>query len=505
MQISRAMLRQGLEDLIQLPGTSFSGTELTLNSPRFFTDFSTLEENRIYLSLSPPAAPITLLPPGCVVFLPYSEGHVSYNINIIQYPAAVHGTEIFNRIITIFDRWGRLRDDLSALVEHKQPVQALLDRCSQELGNPVYLHNHQYELLAGSEQLPITRPERMAQMIRSLNSDPNYKNLKNAEGFFSIPASFTEYPFLCYNVWSDKKHYDYRILLAGIRRPLTSADESVFHILCGYIQRAMLLPAEQKRLFPGSADAQQLREIFTEALRRSPPDYLQLERDLAPYSWLPEHRLCVLAVQYPQADAELHTTTLLRHQLEQRFPFSVTVVSGGRILLIINLSRNGQTIEQLMHSAVYFLRDNFLKVGVSNPVPQLHQLESCCIQARIALEYILSGNSYAWRIHFRDVALNYLLSNCSGELSPREVCSQKLLQLRQYDAEHNTELYQTLRCYIECHFNALEATRKLFIHRSTFLYRLERAKSLFLIDLDDPDELLHIMISIRLLDQTEQS
>ena len=84
------------------------------------------------------------------------------------------------------------------------------------------------------------------------------------------------------------------------------------------------------------------------------------------------------------------------------------------------------------------------------------------------------------------------------------MCSQKLLQLRQYDAEHNTELYQTLRCYIECHFNALEATRKLFIHRTTFLYRLERAKSLFGIDLDDPDELLHIMISIRLLDREKQ-
>ena len=503
MQISRAMLRQGLEDLFQLPKNSFSETEITLKFPRFFTDFTTLEDNCIYLSFSPISVPDTPLPSGCVVFLPYSNDNISYNINIFQLPIHIRPEELFNRIIAIFDRWNRFQKDLSELVEQKRPVDVILERCGRELGNPIYLHNHQYELLASSTPLSITRPERMSQLIRSLNNDPTYRRLKDSEGFFSIPASFTEYPFLCCNTWSEKNHYDYRIVLAGIHRPLTAADESAFRLLCGHIQRTMLLPSEQKRLFPGSADTQQLREIFTQALSQDPPDYLLLAQNLAPYGWLPSHRFCVLAVQSPQTDAELHATALLRQQMEQRFPFGVTVVKNGLILVIINLSRNGQSVEQLLHSAVYFLRDNFLKVGISDPADQLHQLQSCCTQARIALEYILSGSSYAWRIHFQDMALNYILSSCSGQLSPQAVCSQKLLRLRQYDEEHNTELYQTLRCYIECHFNALEATRKLFIHRSTFLYRLERAKSLFYIDLDDPDELLHIMISIRLLDQTE--
>lgn len=504
MLISRALLRQGLEDLVQLPKNSFSGIEFTLDSPRFFSDFSTLKENRIYLSLTPIHPEEQALPNGCVVFLPYFEGFVSYNINIIQLPMGVRPEEVFNRIIAIFDRWSRLRDDLSELVERRQPVDSLLIRCGNELGNPMYLHNHQYELLASSELLPISRPERMSQMIRSLNNDPAYRDLKNSESFFSISASFTEFPFLCCNTWSGKSHYDYRIVLAGMRKPLSPADESAFHLLCGYIQRTMRLPSEQRRLFSGSSDTQQLREIFANALQHNPPDYLRLGRTLASFDWLPEHEFCVLATQISQTDSEVHSAALLRQQLEQRFPYGATVLQNGQILLIVNLTRNAQTIEQLLHSAVYFLRDSFLKVGVSNPASQLPQLLSCCTQARIALEHLLNGSSYAWRIHFRDVALHYILTNCTGQLSAQAVCSPKLLQLRQYDAEHNTELYQTLRCYIECHFNALEATRKLFIHRSTFLYRLERAKTLFLIDLDDPDELLHIMISIRLLEQESE-
>lgn len=494
------MLRQGLEDLVQLPKNSFSGVDFVLESPRFFSDFSTLEENRIFLSFSPLIPPDHPLPAGCVVFLPYSDSYISYNINIFQLPKNISVEQVFNRIIAVFDRWNRFRDDLSDMVEQKQPVDAVLVRCSKELGNPLYLHNHQYELLSGSDSLSITRPDRMSQMIRSLNNDPNYRTLKNAADFFSIPASFTEYPFLCCNTWSGKNRYDYRIVLAGVYKNLTAADESAFRLLCSYVQRTMRLPSEQKRLFSDSEDTRQLQEIFSEALRQDPIDHLQLGRNLAPYGWLPEHEICVLAARSPQSDAEVHSAPLLRQQLEQRFPQGITVVKNGLIFLIVNLSRNNQSIDQLLHNAVYFLRDNFLKIGISNPVSQLHQLQSCCVQAKIALDYILSGNTYAWRIHFREMALNYILSNCCGQLSPQAVCSQKLLQLRQYDAEHNTELYQTLRCYIECHFNALEATRKLFIHRSTFLYRLERAKSLFLIDLDDPDELLHIMISIRLLE-----
>ena len=504
MKISRALLRQGLEGLINLPANSFSSMEFNLGFPMFFSDFSTLTENRVYLSLTPLQPPETPVPNGCVVFLPYSDAPVSYNFNIFRLPEGISPTEIFNRIVGIFDRWSRFHEDLSNLLDQRQPVEAVLERCARELGNPLYLHNHLYELLAVSEPLPMAEPGQISQIIRSLNNDPTYRKLKDSESFFSISASFTEYPFLCCNVWSDRPHYDYRIVLVGLRRKITAEDESAFRLLCDHVQRTMRLPSERSRLFSGSTDTQKLRQFFTAALSQSPPDYPRLTAELAPHGWLQEHSYCVLASQLPQTDTDRYSTPLLRQQMEQHFPDSATVVQNDQILLIVNLSRNGSPIHQLVHGAVYFLRDNFLKVGISTPSQGLRQLESCCIQARIALNYILSGNSYAWRIHFREVALAYILSNCCGQLSPQAVCSQKLLQLRQYDADHNTELYQTLRCYIECHFNALEATRKLFIHRSTFLYRLERAKSLFGIDLDDPDELLHIMISIRLLDREKQ-
>ena len=47
--------------------------------------------------------------------------------------------------------------------------------------------------------------------------------------------------------------------------------------------------------------------------------------------------------------------------------------------------------------------------------------------------------------------------------------------------------------------NAAEA-KKLFIHRSTLLYRLEKIRALLDSDLSDADELLYLSLSLRLLD-----
>ena len=47
----------------------------------------------------------------------------------------------------------------------------------------------------------------------------------------------------------------------------------------------------------------------------------------------------------------------------------------------------------------------------------------------------------------------------------------------------------------------VQTARELFIHRSTFLYRLERIKSILGTDLADPDEILYLMLSFRLMDR----
>lgn len=83
------------------------------------------------------------------------------------------------------------------------------------------------------------------------------------------------------------------------------------------------------------------------------------------------------------------------------------------------------------------------------------------------------------------------------------LCHEKLLLLRKTDKENGTEYMKTLRMYLDQQQNAVRTARELYIHRSTFLYRLEKIKEILESDLDDPEELLYLNLSFRLLEREE--
>lgn len=102
---------------------------------------------------------------------------------------------------------------------------------------------------------------------------------------------------------------------------------------------------------------------------------------------------------------------------------------------------------------------------------------------------------------FEDIALDYLMGKCTEKLEPKVICSRAVLTLREYDREHKTDYFETLRTYISCQMNAVKAAKALFIHRSTFLYRMAHIREMVNIDLEDPDQLLYLLLTCKLLEK----
>ena len=85
------------------------------------------------------------------------------------------------------------------------------------------------------------------------------------------------------------------------------------------------------------------------------------------------------------------------------------------------------------------------------------------------------------------------------------ICHEKLLQLKYQDESTGTQLYETLRVYLQNNQSATKTAAALYIHRSTLLYRIEKIEAALKSDLTDPDELLYLMLSFYLMDQEEKS
>ena len=102
------------------------------------------------------------------------------------------------------------------------------------------------------------------------------------------------------------------------------------------------------------------------------------------------------------------------------------------------------------------------------------------------------------------VTMTYILEQATRRLPGTMICHEGLLELKKHDEENQTQYMETLRVYLEQHLSATQAARELFIHRSTFLYRLDRIREILQSDLDDPEEVFYLELSFRLLEEEKE-
>ena len=74
--------------------------------------------------------------------------------------------------------------------------------------------------------------------------------------------------------------------------------------------------------------------------------------------------------------------------------------------------------------------------------------------------------------------------------------------LREHDQRHGTAYADTLLTYFDAMGDVARAAAMVGVHPNTLRHRLRRARELFGLDLDDPDERLLAWMQLRLLVET---
>ena len=147
------------------------------------------------------------------------------------------------------------------------------------------------------------------------------------------------------------------------------------------------------------------------------------------------------------------------------------------------------------------LRDNLLIAGLSRRFYNPAHLPFAYQQTLVALSIGAEKSPTSWYYEFDDFVLSYITRNSSGSLGGEHVCSSKLLTLKKHDEIKNTDYYRTLLTYFQCMFSATETARKLFIQRSSLVYRMERIQKLVQIDFSSFDEIQYLFSSFGILEE----
>lgn len=193
----------------------------------------------------------------------------------------------------------------------------------------------------------------------------------------------------------------------------------------------------------------------------------------------------------------------LTTEIERRWQGCICFEYQDRLMMLVNKDRfNVREEKQLFRQALaQFLRESLLVAGISREIHTWKDLYPAYKQVEAAIEIGVVETPTRWLFSFDNYALLGLLRKGYLEFGPEYICSEKLLLLKQHDEQKNTEYYKTLKTYFLCRFNASATAKKLYIHRSSFLNRLERIQEISKISLDSVDEWLYLAVSFKIMEK----
>lgn len=190
-------------------------------------------------------------------------------------------------------------------------------------------------------------------------------------------------------------------------------------------------------------------------------------------------------------------------RVSEMVPESHTFTYEGRGMVLLNLSRSKVKLETLYSILNHIATENGCLFGACRPFTGLKHLKRAHCEAIDALDCLPTEarESDECRIvRISDVALP-LATKCVAErISPVTFCPNGLRELIHYDNAHRSELYPTVRAYIESNCSPTKSAKALFVQRSTFLYRFKKAQEFLDFDVDDPETQLRLRLAFKLLD-----
>lgn len=157
-------------------------------------------------------------------------------------------------------------------------------------------------------------------------------------------------------------------------------------------------------------------------------------------------------------------------------------------------------------SLLEFLKLNNLRCGVSIVFNNLIDIKDFFNQSINALELssFMKKNNI---INYFEDYVEYYLFNISidktddlHKINLLTLVHPWIKELIEFDNKNKTDLFKTLKIYLQNNRNANDTSIQLNIHRSTFFYRFNKIQSLLNISLGDNNNLFKLELSCKILD-----
>jgi Purine catabolism regulatory protein-like family. len=139
-------------------------------------------------------------------------------------------------------------------------------------------------------------------------------------------------------------------------------------------------------------------------------------------------------------------------------------------------------------------------IGVGRPEENLLKVSGSYREAmeslKIGEKLWGKGRTYL----FDDVGVYKILAKLTGDDDAKEYILSKLGPLIEYDKKYRSQLIRTFKEFLDNRMNIKKTADKLYIHRNTLIYRIDKIKELLGTELNDEEEVFGYHMALKLMD-----
>ena len=168
------------------------------------------------------------------------------------------------------------------------------------------------------------------------------------------------------------------------------------------------------------------------------------------------------------------------------------------IVLVKELKPNlpVKEIEKIARSIADTLNSEFfvkVTIGIGKPVDNIKDLARSYKEAQTAIEVGRVFDTEKLIVSYENLGIGRLIYQLPTTLC--EMFLQEVFKNGSLDSL-DRETLQTIQCFFENNLNVSETSRKLFVHRNTLVYRLEKIRKLTGLDLREFDHAITFKVAL---------
>ncbi len=328
--------------------------------------------------------------------------------------------------------------------------------------------------------------------VSQLISTPGFEKIDKIKSVFEFED---DYVFIARNIFYNKKYVGRLLMMASDDSVLNEYNKMVLGVVANYVEK---MYSKEGSFYLSRETSGKLEEYMKASLEGKSINQNFWEQALGEKGWKISDgfRLMIFDVAY-RREKKVHAGYLCP-QIENMWKFAVGVEIKEWVVVLLNQRLLEKSFEQ---SLAYFVRNSLLVAGISNRFDDFSKMTDYMAQARAAIDIGIWKDPHLWYYYFSDYVLDYIKNRVTEQISPESLEHPALKKLKEYDDKNNSDYYESLKYFIKTKFNMTAAADLAFVHRTTFIKRIEKVVELTDLDLDDWDTRMLLMLSYSLMDE----